>query len=251
MYASTSLTPTHIVCTMDIHLLLLRWQDAKPQPRVAVSAFCAYYTERMRMVLYIDGFNLFYGCLKGTPYKWLDVAKMCHFLFPHDTIVKVKYFTAPIKIRAGENDVGKPNRQQIYLRALRTVQNLEVHEGHFLSHIVTMKNADGSGFTKVVKTEEKGTDVNIAANLVHDGHTRLYDRAVVISNDSDLVEPIRIVTQELNRPVIVVNPYERNSDELKKTASSVRRIRKGVLRLSQFPGQLTDTVGTFRKPASW
>lgn len=103
----------------------------------------------------------------------------------------------------------------------------------------------------MIKTEEKGTDVNIAAHLVHDGHSGAYERAVVVSNDSDLVEPIRIVIGELRLPVIVVNPYERNSVELKQTASSVRHIRKGVLRISQFADQLNDHTGSFRKPASW
>ena len=26
----------------------------------------------MRTSIYIDGFNLYYGAVKGTPYKWLD-----------------------------------------------------------------------------------------------------------------------------------------------------------------------------------
>ncbi len=205
----------------------------------------------MRIYVYIDGFNLYYGSVKDTPYKWLDVSKLSQFLFPEDEIVKIKYFTAPVKIRQNDTDHDKSNRQQVYLRALITIPKLEIIEGTFLSHAVIMKNADNSGYTKVIKTEEKGTDVNIAVHLLNDGYKNEYEMAVVISNDSDLVEPIKMVIDELKIPVIVVSPFERNSVELKKTASSVRHIREGVLRVSQFPNELSDGVGVFSKPPTW
>ena len=41
--------------------------------------------------------------------------------------------------------------------------------------------------------EEKGSDVNLATYLVADGFRDLYDTAVVVSNDSDLAEPLKLV----------------------------------------------------------
>jgi hypothetical protein len=35
---------------------------------------------------YIDGFNLYYGCLKGSPYKWLDLDALARRLQPRDQI---------------------------------------------------------------------------------------------------------------------------------------------------------------------
>jgi len=93
--------------------------------------------------------------------------------------------------------------------------------------------------------------VNIASHLLNDGYKNAYEIAVVIFNDSDLVEPTKMVIEELNLPVIVMSPFERNSVELKKIASSVRHIRKGVLGVSQFPEELDDDVGTFSKPPAW
>ena len=75
--------------------------------------------------------------------------------------------------------------------------------------------------------------------------------AVVISNDSDLVEPVRIVTKELNLPIVVVSPFKKNTIELKKIASFVKQIREGVLKISQFPATLKDSTGEFTKPESW
>lgn len=176
---------------------------------------------------------------------------MCHYLFQRHEISKIKYFTASVKIRPNEKDKDKPNRQQIYFRALRTIPNLEIYEGMFLVNTVLMKRADEDGYVKVVKTEEKGSDVSLATHLVNDAHKKEFEMAVVISNDSDLVEPIRIVIQELKLPVIVISPYDTNTIKLREIATSARQIRKGVLRVSQFPDELSDNIGKFTKPTSW
>ena len=205
----------------------------------------------MKTYVYIDGLNLFHGALKGTSNKRLDVAQMCSHLLQVYDVEKIKYFTAPMKVRFGDTDIDKPQRQQMYLRALKTLSNIEIIEGFFTVHNVSMKRSDGKGFVDVVKTEEKGTDVKIATHLLHDGHQGLYETAVVISNDADLAEPIRIVVQDLKLPVIVISPFRTNTLELARVASSRRKIREGVLRISQFPKQLSDSIGTFQKPAVW
>jgi uncharacterized LabA/DUF88 family protein len=208
----------------------------------------------MRTIVYIDGFNLYYGAVKHTPYKWLDVLTLCRYLLPKNQIVQIKYFTALVSARA--NDPDQPNRQQLFLRALRTLPNLEIIYGHFLEHVVSMRRANpipgGPNYVEVIKTEEKGSDVNIAAHLVNDGHKRRYEVAVLISNDSDLVEPVKIVRNELKFPVGVLNPIPTMpSHELRKYATFVKPIRQGVLAASQFPSTLKDVNGTFYKPPSW
>jgi len=208
----------------------------------------------MKTIVYVDGFNLYYGAVKGTPYKWLDIHKLCQLLLPKNQFVKIKYFTALVTARP--NDVDQPNRQQIYLRALRTIPNLEIILGHFLEHEIMMPIANpipgGQKYIKVIKTEEKGSDVNIAAHLIHDGHQGSFEVAVVLSNDSDLVEPIKIVRQELKLPVIVLNPIPAHpSHELQKNATFMKPIRKKVISVSQFPEQMRDGIGKFRKPPTW
>jgi len=150
-----------------------------------------------------------------------------------------------------ENDPDRPNRQQMYMRALKTISNVEIIEGVFLSHNVSMKLARQDGYALVVKNEEKGTDVNIASHLVNDAHHMLFEKAVVISNDSDLVTPIRIVTSEINLPVTIVSPFDRNSIQLKDVATDVKHLRNGLLRVSQFPEKLVDSVGEFCMPERW
>jgi len=207
----------------------------------------------MRANVYVDGFNLYYGCLEGTGYKWLDLGRLCELLLPHYDIGRIKYFTA--RVRPRPEDPQKHIRQMIYLRALQTIPNLTVHYGHYLSHPVRMPLAHpkigGANTVEVIKTEEKGSDVNIATHLLVDGFQNDYQVAVIISNDSDLRFPIEVVRNTLDRPVVILNPYNNGSQALKSVASTCKPIREGVLRVSQFPETLTDEHGTITKPASW
>jgi uncharacterized LabA/DUF88 family protein len=106
-------------------------------------------------------------------------------------------------------------------------------------------------FVKVIKTEEKGSDVNLATHLLHDAHMGRFDVAVVVSNDSDLLEPIKIVRNELQRKVGILNPHPTPSRALLPHIDFIKQIRAGVLRASQFPARLTDTNGTFSRPTGW
>jgi len=204
--------------------------------------------------VYVDGFNLYYGAVKGTAYKWLDMQKMVQVILPKNKILKIKYFTALVNARP--QDLDQPIRQQMYLRALRTIPYLEIILGHFLTHPVKLPLANPipgqNRYAEVIKTEEKGSDVNLATHLLHDGYQDAYRVAIVISNDSDLVEAIKIVRNELHKGVIVLNPHSKSpSQELKQTATFVKDIRQGVLAASQFPDSMQDANGVFTKPANW
>jgi hypothetical protein len=158
-------------------------------------------------------------------------------------------------MHARPHDPQQPIRQQTYLRALRTIPNLEIILGHFLTYEVSMLVAgspvNAPQYVRVVKTEEKGSDVNLATHLLMDGFRNDYEMAVLVTNDSDLLEPIKVVRYDLNLPVGLLNPHKRPSHALLPHATFIKQIRKGVLAASQFPVTMTDKQGTFRKPASW
>lgn len=208
----------------------------------------------MRTYVYVDGFNLYYGAVKDTPYKWLNIRKLCRrLLSQQNRILKIKYFTARISARANDSD--KPMRQNTYIRALRTLPNIELFFGTFRSHAVRLPVAECLPYhlrlEQVLRTEEKGSDVNLAAHLVNDAHKGAFDTGVLVTNDSDLLEAIRIVRHELNLVVGVINPHKRQSKELAKVASFTIPIRKQALASCQFPDILQDATGTVHKPASW
>jgi hypothetical protein len=205
--------------------------------------------------VYIDGFNFYYGALRKTSYRWFNLEKLCQFLLPNHSIGQIKYFTALVSARP--NDPNQPVRQQLYLRALATLPKVSVHFGHFLSHEIMMPLVVPPGqpqkYVRVVKTEEKGSDVNLATHLLHDAHMGRFDIGVVVSNDSDLSEPIKIVRQVLKKKVGILNPHPhpKASRALLPHIDFIKQIRPGLLNAAQFPATLTDAVGTFTKPATW
>ena len=201
--------------------------------------------------VYIDGFNLYYGAVKDSPYRWLDLNALCQRMLPNDTIATIKYFTAIVSARP--HDPQQPVRQQMYLRALRTIPHLKIIFGHFLTHSARMVLTGTNPPQKVWvdRTEEKGSDVNIAAHLLNDGFHKRYETAVVISNDSDLMEPVRIVRQEMNLPVGILNPQQHHSVALKPLATFMKRIRQSDVAACQFPSVMADVRGQFHKPATW
>jgi hypothetical protein len=213
----------------------------------------AFVESELRTNVYVDGFNFYYGALRKTPYRWVNLNTLFQFLLPNNSIQDIKYFTALVSARPG--DLTQPQRQQLYLRALATVPNISVHLGHFLVHEVTMPLVMAAGqpqqYARVIKTEEKGSDVNLATQLLHDAHMNRFDIAVVVSNDSDLLGPIKIVRNELGKKVGVLNPQKHPSRAILPHIDFIKQIRSGALKAALFQDQLTDQHGTFTKPKGW
>ncbi|MEX2051908.1 MAG: NYN domain-containing protein [Steroidobacteraceae bacterium] len=206
----------------------------------------------MRTFVYVDGFNLYFGALKGTSYRWLDLRRLFMLLLPGHRIDRIKYFTAHVTPRT--NDPDQPLRQQIYLRALRTLPELDIILGHYLTHAVMMplvNPAPGQGrYVRMLKSEEKGSDVNLTTHLVHDAHRGLFDVAVLVTNDSDLLEAVKIA-KWLGRQVGILNPHQNPSRVLLRAATFMKKIRGGPLSASQFPNSMNDTHGMFHKSKGW
>lgn len=212
--------------------------------------------ESLKTHVYIDGLSLYYGALKGTSYKWLNLEKLCRLLLPNFQIACIHYFSAHIPPRP--DDASRHTRQEIYLRALRTLPTVQITLGTFVSYPVYMRLANppaaGPCFARVIKNEEKGSDVNLATQLLVDGFRGRYEAAAVITNDADLTAPLQAVRSELGRPVGLLNP-ERNrkrwSRALAQEVDFLKPIRTGVLKAAQFPAILHDPTGALHKPPAW
>lgn len=216
-----------------------------------------------RTLVYIDGFNLYYRALKGTAHKWLDIHAMSQAVLPSSVqIIGINYYTARV---SGRVDPGAPKRQHAYLRALETLANVSTYYGNFLvtkkfaglvqpldlRPPVTLPAGANPQVAYVWKTEEKGSDVNLGVHLVRDAAKGAFDEAAVLTNDTDLVEPIRIVTQEFGLPVTLLTPVAKPSPSLTNAATYVRHIRP-YLGPCQFATQLTAANGRIiTKPTGW
>jgi hypothetical protein len=208
-----------------------------------------------RANVYLDGFNLYRGLLKGNAgCKWLDIRALASRKFPNYTVGRVRYFTA--NVTSPPHDPGMSQRQQTYLRCLRAQPDLYIHFGHFNPKIVKGSLLDSQdkptwAMQRVRTMEEKGSDVNLATYLLLDAFDGHYAAAIIVSNDSDLEEPIRRVRHRFGVAIDVLNPTRVRSNILQRVASSYTSVSLADAQASQFPLVLHDTQGQITKPPGW
>ena len=210
----------------------------------------------MRTNAYIDGFNLYYGALKDTAFKWLDLGVLIPLMLGHKhDVACIKYFTAKVKV--SETDPRQSERQETYLRALREpregIPPVEIHFGHFQRRSTRMPRSPfGTGWVEVIKTEEKGSDVNLAVHLLNDAWLDAYECAVVVSNDSDLAEAMRLARGR-GKVIGFIPPAmkrsRRPSQVLRQHCDFVRGLRRHHLERAQMPATISGT--DLHKPPTW
>jgi uncharacterized LabA/DUF88 family protein len=203
-----------------------------------------------RSIVYIDGFNFYYGAIKGGPYKWLNLERFFARLRPHDDIHRIHYFTALV------TGPTLPN-QQVYLRALSTLPLVSVVFGNYKTKRVTciVPACTYTGKRRFNTVEEKRTDVNIAVQMMEDAYENRCDQFVVVSGDSDLVPAVARV-KGLGKKVLVYiparDPTRGAAVELRTAADSAKILPLDLLRHSQFPASIPDGAGgMLTKPATW
>ena len=184
-----------------------------------------------KTIVYIDGYNLYYGLVKGTKYKWLDMPVLVKSMINDDhEIVAVKYFTAPVKTYPF--DAAATERQNVYLQAISVNPAVKTVLGFYAKHpswqparADTCKKCDTAkfGLVPIVKLEEKRSDVNIAEALRY----------------------------ECSKTVIVLNPQPSFSVHLKKAASFYKNIPRDLPARCQLPEEVKVGNVVLRRPTAW
>jgi uncharacterized LabA/DUF88 family protein len=217
-----------------------------------------------RAIVYIDGFNLYFGLRESTGADkkqtkrsyWLDLQRLAENIVQNRQLVAVKYFTARIK-----GNSQKVNRQNIFLDAIHWhCKNVKIFEGRYLlrqvicqkCHHVTTDIMCPRCHSTTHLPEEKKSDVNIATQMLKDAYENLFDTAYLISADSDLVPPIEVVrAMNPSKRVIVFFPPQRFSQELKETADAQFFLKFSTINKSLLPDVIKKPNGTIVIPAEW
>ena len=198
-----------------------------------------------RYRFYIDGFNVYHSLntRRFGKYKWLDYRKVADWVVrTGDTITGVLYFTTFVEWKPGA-----VARHKEYIKALRSA-GVETVFGRFMKKRVRCHLCGKHYNTR----EEKQTDVNIALRLICDGIEDLYDCAVIISGDTDLVPAIEAVHQMFpDKEVGVMFPLRRYNNSLEKAADFAMTMREKTLAHCQFPDKIRVGTTFVERPDSW
>ena len=196
----------------------------------------------MRTIVYIDGFNFYYGLRNKSridanwkSFYWIDFVKLSEqFLVNGETLSKVKYFTAPPLNRQ------KQSRQSALFKAnsLLNEERFEVIRGKYYDKQISCKGC-GISFSK---PKEKRTDVNISVNMVGDSALGLVDKIILISADSDLVPPIEFIKKHYpNISIKIYFPPCNFSYDLKEIAKA-KKITKLEDNSYRFKNSIMDEI---------
>lgn len=218
-------------------------------------------TNKKQVILYVDGFALYKGLLqyRYPKYKWLDLAALADRLFHQYEVTQVRYFTA--RLKPLPNDPQMPQRQQAYLRALETRPRITTHYGTYILskqwlpvHPQEMRPDGKVKTVRVKRPEEKGSDVSLASHLMMDAFRDRADLYAVLTNDSDLVTPLKLISTEGRRRVALVSiageHYNKAFNDI--DLATIRIVREGSLRESQLLPRFKDAAGRWiHKPSTW
>ncbi len=235
----------------------------------------------MKFNAYVDGFNLYKGALESRPhYKWLDLPSFCASRRPDMTLATVNYFTARIKARFPEDKA--PQRQDAYIRVLAN-QGVQVVMGQFRkdenwlrlvsghrSNVIQPELPKAFGLTQgmlnrvvaeakpdlpksfVWEYGEKGSDVNLASNLLRDVFQNDLGAALVISGDSDLATPVAMSKEHGVNIKVVVPKQGAPSGALRRAASHIEELHVSELANYQLPNSfITKSGGNIVRPKTW
>jgi uncharacterized LabA/DUF88 family protein len=173
---------------------------------------------------------------------------------PEHEVSLVRYYTA----RVGDtpDDTSRALRQDVYIRALRTLSNVVITQGDFVKTkreaILAYPPPGIEPKQRVWIRQEKGSDVCLATHLLMDALDNPGDLAVLLTNDSDFVEPIKIVWERFHTEVWVISPDIAISRKLRRVADSSQLFDQRLLERCQLPDVVIDADGReIKRPAAW
>lgn len=218
----------------------------------------------MKTIVFIDGYNLYYGVVRRTPYKWLDIVRLFqeHILLPDTELLEVRYYTAPV-LGSLCDDPESPQRQRQYLQALRKLhpEKLTILEGKLVKSTPILRLAEpileapGLTTAKVITLTEKKTDVNIASDMLRAVFLGQCEQVVLCSNDSDMEGALKAIRQYCPAirvglaPPIANTDYRHICKELKTLSHWVKIPTLEAMAEAQLPNKIPGTSIT--KPGKW
>jgi len=200
-----------------------------------------------RVVVYIDGFNLYFGIIERgwRRYLWLDLDALAHRLLqPKQSLIATKYFTARVR-----DDKGKIHRQSTFLQALKARGQVNLFYGRYQRKLKQCRHCNA----KWNEYEEKMTDVRLATELMRDAYKDIFDVALIITADGDLEPPITTIKKDFpGKKIVLVFPPKRDNPHLRAIADDCFRIGRGSLSKCQLPPLVTKPDGfKLIKPRDW
>lgn len=231
--------------------------------------------------VYVDGYNLYYGRLRGGPFKWLDLVQLMENILAqrdqNESLAQVHLFTAHALATFATHGNASVEAQSAYHRALQAQHGPRValtfgkhsfdKSGSLLPEYIPGQPYNRNQRTRVWHLEEKKTDVNLALRMYRDAARGLYERIVLVSNDSDAEPALQAIREDFPQVMIgLVVPIPPPIASLSRGIAPARRVSGSLTQLAdwaithlsddqlaaaQLPSQVPTKKKPIRKPTHW
>ena len=173
----------------------------------------------MRTIAYVDGYNLYHGRLKHTPFKWLDLHGLLGLILriqnPASELIEVKLFTANIKARFARRGQESVAAQSTYHRAL-TARGVQI------------------------------------IHTYRDAAFGMCEQVLLCTNDSDLAPAVEFIKSDCPKAtvgIVLPRPPELQARKSKTLQDLAHWTRDYILDEELAAHQLPTRVQTGKKPA--
>lgn len=144
-----------------------------------------------RGMIFIDGSNVYFDYKKVSNGKSIDIEKYIESiktLFPAVEIRRTYYFTS------------ESTNNQGFLQTINRIPYVEVVRGRLQAKTISLDNHNilcpqcNSKISQSFSVQiDKGTDVNIAVEMLKHAYNKSYDVAILASRDADFAGVVRII----------------------------------------------------------
>lgn len=207
--------------------------------------------EKKKVIVYVDGYNFYYGLRNGGPKwrrtYWLDIVKLFErMMFPDQELVEVNYYSA----RPVDDQQAYNNQDELFSANLLNPK-FKLHLGRYKKKKFKCQNC---GF-KNKTYEEKESDVRVATGMLVDVFTKRCDLTVIVSADSDMIPSVEIIKAFAHdHPVVNFVPPNQKSFALAEKCDAVLWMEQYKARFvqSMLPNEIVlDNGHVLHRPTNW
>jgi len=177
------------------------------------------FSEKDRVMIFIDGSNFYHGLKENFGFANIDFEHLVNSLINPNKqkLIRVYYYNAPVN---KEEEPEKYKNQQKFFNYLKNLAFFEVKLGRL------EKRKSG--------VVEKGVDVKLAVDMVMLAVKNAYDLAILISADGDFADAVQAV-KDMGKHIVVAYPKGGRLHHLKQVCDFYipLELEKNIIRREQ------------------
>ncbi len=169
-----------------------------------------------RVMIFIDGSNLYHSLKNHFKRTDLDIGRFCHKLLSRRSLTRIYYYNAKVGFK---EEPERYRQQQAFFAGINTIPYTELRLGRLVYN--NWPN---------VPPYEKGTDVQLATDMLTHSFRDNYDVAILVAGDNDFVGALQAVKDTGKHVEVALFGRGGSSWELRRVADKIITVNARFLK---------------------